>query len=784
MKVLLTNLTLASRTGTEIATRDFAFGLIRAGHEACVFSPLLGTVASEIIAAGVPVVSRLEDVPYRPDIIHGHHHVETTLALVHFRLVPAIFVCHDRLNWHDTPPRLDGVRRYVAVDRNCLERLTVEAGIPAERTRLILNAVDLRRFTPREPLPEKPARALVFSNYAREGADLETLRQVCREAGMELAVAGSGVAAQASRPEEIVGEYDLVFAKARCALEALAAGCAVILCDWQGLGPMVTSGQIQELREWNLGMRCLQRRLTPDALRKEIARYDAADAARVAERVRTDASLDTAVAEYVKVYEEALAESGGLCVSLGDAVETLARNVGSLEALLRVAGERFAMPPLPLHVGAEIGIRVSDKVRRILAGASTQISVEIDNRSAEVLASVPPYPLHLSYHWLESRTRRCVEFDGERTQLTLPVRPRSRHWQKTRVVAPREPGRYVLVLTLVQEHLFWFDQIPQPVATEWEVTVDAGECGQPSEMTLGEVASWTSAQVVRDGRFANLGFVSDPKDRMLTFVEAPRFVTAAVTLPQVSCVLTTPELIGTFPEGTALAVADDPRRCFFEIHNHLAMETDFYGRGFASIIHESAWLHPRCWIDEQNVLIGPRVTVGPNASILGRAVLGEGTVIHAGAVIGATGFQTSHRRSDAIELVHAGMTEIGPACHVFANAVVARGLFRQSTRIGRGCRVGNAAFVSHNCVLGDGVFVGHGAVVNGNVSVGANAWIGPGATVVHQVAIGEAAQVSLGATVIRDVLSGQRVTGSLAMEHRKMLRLMATAEKKQRAVKR
>ena len=36
--------------------------------------------------------------------------------------------------------------------------------------------------------------------------------------------------------------------------------------------------------------------------------------------------------------------------------------------------------------------------------------------------------------------------------------------------------------------------------------------------------------------------------------------------------------------------------------------------------------------------------------------------------------------------------------------------------------------------------------------------------------------VSLGATVIRDVRPGKRVTGSLAMEHRKMLRLMATAE--------
>lgn len=76
------------------------------------------------------------------------------------------------------------------------------------------------------------------------------------------------------------------------------------------------------------------------------------------------------------------------------------------------------------------------------------------------------------------------------------------------------------------------------------------------------------------------------------------------------------------------------------------------------------------------------------------------------------------------------------------------------------------------------MFVGHGAVVNGNVSVGANAWIGPGATIVDSIVIGEAAQISLGATVIRDVQAGKRVTGSLAIEHRKMLRLMASAEKR------
>ena len=41
------------------------------------------------------------------------------------------------------------------------------------------------------------------------------------------------------RPEAILGDYDLVFAKARAAMEAMATGCAVILCDRVGAGPLV-----------------------------------------------------------------------------------------------------------------------------------------------------------------------------------------------------------------------------------------------------------------------------------------------------------------------------------------------------------------------------------------------------------------------------------------------------------------------------------------------------------------------------------------------------------------
>jgi hypothetical protein len=96
-----------------------------------------------------------------------------------------------------------------------------------------------------------------------------------------------------------------VFAKARCALEALAGGCAVILWHGHALGTLVTTENVRELRSWNFGMRCLQRELTLSAVQREIGRYDAGDAARVAQVIRAEASLDAAPARNSPWYSTA-----------------------------------------------------------------------------------------------------------------------------------------------------------------------------------------------------------------------------------------------------------------------------------------------------------------------------------------------------------------------------------------------------------------------------------------------------------------------------------------------
>ncbi|MBV9928502.1 MAG: glycosyltransferase [Acidobacteria bacterium] len=308
LRILIANATMATLTGTETYVRDLALGLLRRGHAPVVYAPELGELARELRGATVPVVDNLAALAATPDVIHGNHNTEMLSALLHFNAVPAVFFCHSWTDWVSAPPAHPRVLAYVAVDDTCRDRLVCEHAVPEERVRVVLHAADLERFRPRAPLPERPRRALVFSNNANRWTHLAAVREACARAGVALDVIGAGAGTQTVSPEEVLGDYDLVFAKARCALEALAVGAAVILCDAAGCGPLVTTGELERLRRLNFGIRTLTERADPELLLRELERYDAADAAEVSRRVRAASSLDAVVGETVAVYKDVIEE--------------------------------------------------------------------------------------------------------------------------------------------------------------------------------------------------------------------------------------------------------------------------------------------------------------------------------------------------------------------------------------------------------------------------------------------------------------------------------------------
>ena len=306
MRVLITNNTLDNRAGSEVYVRDLALALLRRGHNPVAYSTRLGMVANELREATIPVIDDLRLLTAVPDIIHGQHHLDAMTAMLHFPDTSAVYFCHGWLPWEEMAPHFPTIQRYVAVDDLCRERLQCIHEIPGERIRMIRNFVDLRRFALRGELPATPRRALVFSNYINEDGCLGILRQACAGRGIELDAVGLSVGHSEARPEQILGQYDIVFAKARCALEALACGTALVACDAAGLGGMVTPGNYERFRALNFGIRTLRDPITVEAITREIDLYDAIDARGVTQRVRSEAAMEPAIDQIIDVYQEAI----------------------------------------------------------------------------------------------------------------------------------------------------------------------------------------------------------------------------------------------------------------------------------------------------------------------------------------------------------------------------------------------------------------------------------------------------------------------------------------------
>lgn len=83
--------------------------------------------------------------------------------------------------------------------------------------------------------------------------------------------------------------------------------------------------------------------------------------------------------------------------------------------------------------------------------------IELFNDSDYVWSSVGDKPVYLSYHWLDAQGNVIV-FDGVRSSLIgKKLMPMESAPQKMQILTPPSPGSYILLATVVQESVRWFE---------------------------------------------------------------------------------------------------------------------------------------------------------------------------------------------------------------------------------------------------------------------------------------------------------------------------------------
>jgi hypothetical protein len=142
-------------------------------------------------------------------------------------------------------------------------------------------------------------------------------------------------------------------------------------------------------------------------------------------------------------------------------------------AKLDAATEVGSMETLEPEKVSDISIEINRVPQAVRISEFFWLEAKVINATDKPLSALPPFPLRLAYHWIDKVTGRMVVFDGERSGLFPGVPANASREYRMSIVAPNQPGKYVLQTTVVQDGVRWLDQVEPKILHEFDLTVIA-----------------------------------------------------------------------------------------------------------------------------------------------------------------------------------------------------------------------------------------------------------------------------------------------------------------------
>lgn len=281
----------------------------------------------------------------------------------------------------------------------------------------------------------------------------------------------------------------------------------------------------------------------------------------------------------------------------------------------------------------------------------------------------------------------------------------------------------------------------------------------------------SECNIVKDADFDMLGMITTTysKEQVLVFLMDEKYLPALLENRNVTSIITTPNnlsLISTLNYGIILA--DNPKKLFYEIHNHL-VDNQKYWNSFDKSIDNSSTISPKSIIADKNVTIGKNCIIEDGVIINEGVIMGDNVIIRSGTILGTTGFQFYNDANEIYQVKTGGRLVIMDNVEVQHNCCIDRGVFGGSTVIHNNVKIDNMVHLAHDCVIGQNTLITAGVKFGGRTIVGKNCWIGINATLSNGLSIGDNVTISLGSVVTRNVKDGSTVSGNFAIDHDKFI---------------
>lgn len=272
-----------------------------------------------------------------------------------------------------------------------------------------------------------------------------------------------------------------------------------------------------------------------------------------------------------------------------------------------------------------------------------------------------------------------------------------------------------------------------------------------SAYTLSELAAAIGATVQGDGgcKIHNIASIVHAKVGEISFL-ADRKYQKYLMQTKASAILLDKKLAISCPVNAL--VMQNPRLGFIKLLSLLRPQSlPPIGVHPTAVIGENCQIHHTVSIGpyaviEVNVTIGARTVIGTGTSIGSNSqvgadcclydrvtlyhetILGDRSIIHSGAVIGADGFglMRDEERRQWIGIPQIGRVVIGDDVEIGANTTIDRGAL-DNTIIGNGVKIDNLVMIGHNVQIGDHTVIAGCAGIAGSTTVGQHCMIGASA---------------------------------------------------------
>ena len=125
---------------------------------------------------------------------------------------------------------------------------------------------------------------------------------------------------------------------------------------------------------------------------------------------------------------------------------------------IEALASNFCTNPFSDDESKAISFAFVNSPRAVRVSDIFEVEIRVANQSGRRIASLPPHPYHLSYHWRDMH-EGVVQWEGHRTFFAPALLPGAEGLYKVKVQAPAQAGIYRLEVAAVQEAVRWHEPI-------------------------------------------------------------------------------------------------------------------------------------------------------------------------------------------------------------------------------------------------------------------------------------------------------------------------------------